>query len=574
MKIENKIAQIREIFSMCINDPDISNRKIAKELGISKTIVGKFRDSAAKLELTVFDIQQMSDEEISKSFNVTSKKVGFVEPEWEDIRKYLQNKRSWGNKLPTVHNAWVQLYIKVYFPNYTSGELPPACMSERTFDRRYADYMTFIGLSRLCHSPNPNNNFGPGSVMEIDTIGDKFPYVTRAGIKCFAVMFTAILKFSDKGYAEAMSSGSSLNWAHAISNAFYYFGGVTEVVRCDNDAALTNHHCKEGQKRLLATIEFVLKDFEVAVDLCPVRRPEYKGSNERHNSFYLKHLFEEELHNGPIVADSIEELNELIRRDLIRINSLPTNHGDLSRDAIFEKYEKDALQPLPLFRPEIKSVSFGYVKLDGYVKYLNHYYFAGFNNTGRNILIKNDNGKRIYLLTDDAKMTNIADYEIDKDATRHNYHKADMFKSQKENIAGRKKEFFISYFNGISGHHENIIATIEWLFTIFASSNQVATRFCNQIYNLYTKYPEDLDCLEATCKHLLVKKNKTDIRGQINTDYKLYTRIKDLGNDIFANTVGKSMNIESKSNQQKENTADTEKDGGSVRGEDYFNELC
>lgn len=53
------------------------------------------------------------------------------------------------------------MYLKKIFPNYVTGELPDGCMSERTFDRRYSEYLHNSGLDALTHKANPNDNFGP-----------------------------------------------------------------------------------------------------------------------------------------------------------------------------------------------------------------------------------------------------------------------------------------------------------------------------------------------------------------------------------------------------------------------------
>lgn len=54
-------------------------------------------------------------------------------------------------------------------------------MSERTFYRRYNEYLEQQGLAILKHQPNISLNFGPASMLEIDTIGDRFTYIDKNG---------------------------------------------------------------------------------------------------------------------------------------------------------------------------------------------------------------------------------------------------------------------------------------------------------------------------------------------------------------------------------------------------------
>ncbi len=575
MNFQDKTETIKRIFSLCQEVPSVSNRQIATTLGISKTTVSKYLHISEEHGLSAGEVLKLDDDRFDAVFNLGSKKVEFVEPDWDAVRQYLQTRLSWGNQLRTVHSAWVNMYIKVHFPDYTSGELPPNCMSDRTFDRRYVEYLNSIGMGHLTHNPNPNNNFGPASMVEIDTIGDKLKYQDRQGQPHQAVVFTAVLKYSGYIYAEAMASGTSLCWAHAIANAFYHFGGCTQALRCDNDTALSKHGCKKGDKRLRASIEFVLRDFDVASDFCPVRYPEYKGTNERSNLHLQRHLFEEFPAGKPIVADNLDELNQMIRLELLRINSASGKQGFLSRMVIFEKYEKNCLLPLPLFRPEIKSVSFGHVGRNGYVRYLRNFYFAGFENAAKDIIIVNDLGKRIYLKIDNQKQTSIADYEIDRNCISPRYHKADNFKTPQENIAARDMNWFMDYFNGLKGEHGQIISTVEWLFKIFSASNQVATRLCNQLCNIYQNSPEDLDCLEAACGQLLKKKLKTDLKTQIYAMYNTYVQIKDMGTDLFDKHLSRQRpdkEVATATPSDDNHTTGGEDD--SVRGEDYFNDLC
>ena len=577
MDKKEKLEFIRHIFSCKLNEPKLSNREIGKRCGVSKTTIGRYFDIASSSGFSAADILNLTDEKIQALFYIReSCKHNFIEPDWESVRLHVQKNRFWGKQLPSIKSTWEYMYIKVYFPNYTIGELPPGCMSERTFDRRYSEYLKSIGLPSSSHNPNPNNNFGPASMVEIDTIGDRFPYITSSGEIKHAVIFTAVSKFSGYIYAEAMPSPSSLCWATAIVNTFYYFGGCFQVLRTDNDTAITNHH-RNGRNiraRLRATIEYTVRDFNIAVDLCPVRAPQFKGKNERSNLHLEKHLFEDCHDKGPFAAEDLDDLNKKLRIDLIRINS-KAESGMLSRMAIFEKYEKSCLSPLPLLRPVIKSVSFGYVRQNGYITYLKNFYYAGYKNAGKEVIVVNDQGKRIYLKIDDKNLTPIADYEIDRNVVSPHYHKAEAFKSEKEKICSRPKEWFISGFNALPQPHSHIITAIEWIFNIFSNSNLVATRLCNQIYNMYCQEPENLDCLDAACNSLVVKNKKTDLKIQLNVAYRTYVQVKELGSDIFAQTVIKPQQNKAAGNASDsgENKDELQNDD-SVRGEAYFDELC
>lgn len=563
------IETIRKMISLIVSQPDISNRKLAQNLGIGRTSASKYRALLTQANISLESLSDLSDEVFSKICGFTTKQAAFVEPDWEEIRLYLSTKRVWGKMLPTERSAWVNLYLKQYFPNF-SGEdcLPDGCMSERTFNRRYSKYLHDKGLDILRHQPYSNNNFGPASMVEIDTIGDRFEYVNAKGEHQKAVIFTAVLKYSGYIYAEAMSSGSGICWAVAIINALYFFEGVPEVLRCDNDKAL----CQYGSPtRLRATIEMVVREFKLGTDLCPVRSPKWKGTNERANLTLQKHLFESQPKSSIPHVDDLTHLNRVLLQEVMNINTASRSHGQLSRLEVFKRYEK----PLPLVRPTVKYMSYAFVRKNGYVTYQNNYYYAGIEQIGKTIIIENNMGKNINLRKD-GNLKVLVSYELDKNAIspRH-YHKADCFKTETEQVTSRPKEWFISAFENLTEPHDAIVKAIQWLFETFKSSTPVATRLCNQIYNLYSKNPQDIDCLNATCEEIIKKGCITELRTQLVRTYNLFSRIKEMGADAFSKFVTPPLNSisEPKEDDCSNTTINQHKYSDSVRGEEYYHEL-
>lgn len=250
----------------------------------------------------------------------------------------------------------------------------------------------------------------------------------------------------------------------------------------------------------------VVREFELGTDLCPVRSPKWKGTNERANLTLQKHLFESQPKSSIPHVEDLTHLNRVLLQEVMKINSASRSHGQLSRLEIFKRYEEPCLKPLPLVRPTVKYMSYAFVRKNGYVTYQNNYYYAGIEHIGKTIIIENNMGKNINLRKD-GNLKVIVSYELDKNAIspRH-YHKADCFKTETERVTSRTKEWFISSFENLSDPHAPIVKAIQWLFEVFKSSTPVATRLCNQIYNLYSKNPQDIDCLNATCCHSPLKK--------------------------------------------------------------------
>lgn len=564
--------QIRAIFKLSFQEPTLGERKLGKRLGLSHSTIGKYKKIAKEANCSAEIVMQMDDEDIKQLFNLQSRKANFIEPDWDEIRKYLQTKGHWGQMLPTIKSAWEFLYLKKMIPDYVTGDLPEGIMSERTFCRRYAEFLHHNGLDQLKHQANPNNNFGPGSVVEIDTIGDRLTYLDANNQEQQAVIFSAVLKYSGLLYAEAMPSGSGICWASAIIHALYAFGGVPEVIRCDNDAALVIHGNQKNRTRFRASIEFTVKEFDLVTDLCPPRKPEWKGRNERANGFAQKHFFEGSDYSKTIRAANLEALNELIKAETFRINSMSRNHGQLSSLEVFNRYESSCLKALPLFQPVVHYISYAVVRKDAYVNYQRNYYYAGKENIGKTILIENKMGKQIYL-RHDKTLVGIVEYELDKNSIPPgNHHKAEKFKTEIEKKTSRPREWFIEEFSKLKGPTENILHLIDWVYESTSQSKQVATRICNSIYRLYDKFPNNLECLDIACRDVLQRKNKVDIVGQLTVAYGTYCRVKLFGPNFFENLKheGNSADLDRCKSEVLSRNNDNE---DSVRGEEYFDDV-
>ena len=125
--------------------------------------------------------------------------------------------------------------------------------------------------------PNYQLNFGAGSVVEIDTIGNLFPYIDSEGNLQRALLFTGVLKYSGLAFMMAIPNGTTMQWGRAIIEMLWSFGGVPQVLRSDNDKAICNYgNSRKGTKtKLKPDIQAILNSFNITGDLCPIRSPKY-----------------------------------------------------------------------------------------------------------------------------------------------------------------------------------------------------------------------------------------------------------------------------------------------------------
>ena len=528
MNTKEKIELIRALCSYLLKDPSLGEYKLGHLLNINHATAGNYKRVLLQRGVTSEQVITLKDDEIAELFSFDTVKKDFIEPDWEEIRLYLDKARCWAHKLPTISSAWRSRYVDMLFPNYKFGPLPDKCMSERTFMRRYNQYLDDHGLQHSRHKPNASCNFGPASVMEIDTIGDKLPFIDKSGVTHDVVIFTATLKYSGYIYAEAMTANQGFNWANAIINACWYFGGTPEVLRSDNDSAICIHGNQQKQTRtcLRPVIALVIRELNLTHDFCPPKAPRWRGQNERTNEDLEQNLLIKELGSEPLLAENIDELNELIRTDLIRLNSRMRAKGQLSRLSVFKQYEQPLLNPLPLIRPVARLMSIKRVRTDGYVSYHQKYYYAGADRRCTNIYLENRMGKRI-ILRDSVKFTSIAEYEVDQNLVSPNrYYKAEKFKTEIESIISRDLIWFQHEVEKFGKQYEGLLRVMGWVYDKIPRSKAVASRICNYIYTQCQKYPDDLDVINMACLDLISRQQVTDVQGTFHTTFQALLRVK------------------------------------------------
>lgn len=482
---------IRELFDLISNNPQLGSRQLVKSPqagGMARTTIDKYRSTAQKLGLSALEIATMPDSQISELFALNSRKSAFRQPNWQEVSSYLISPRSWGARMNTELNAWRYLYVQRFWPDYKFiGPLPDGCMTVRSFNRYYLDYLQKNGLAFIKHQSNSALNFGPASMMEIDTIGDKFKYIDGSGTVKTAVLFTAVSKFSGMVFARFMPSSEGHCWAQSIIEACWFFGGLFQVVRMDNDSAICIHgKGAHRQNKLRPSVHILLKELQLTADLCPCRSPRWKGLNENTNGLLEKQLFSDPTkYQMPLHVANLEELNQMLLQELDRINLLPRSGSRLSRQAIFETYEKQHLRVLPLTKPSVRWLSCGTVRQDGWVAYLKNYYYAGLKYAGHRILIENQMGQNLRILRED-NFKEIADYELDRNQLPPpHYHKAPQFLNEQDKVLLRQKSWFIDNFSALDGPHEHVLQLIEVIWGNLSQASPVSTRRCNFLWHMY-----------------------------------------------------------------------------------------
>ena len=183
-------------------------------------------------------------------------------------------------------------------------------------------------------------------------------------------IFVAVLGASNYTYAEATLSQALPDWTGSHQRAFAFFGGVPEIVVCDNlKSGVTSPHRYEPE--LNPTYQDLATHYSMAVMPARVRKPRDKAKAEAGvllvERWILARLRERTFF-------SLSELNEAIGELLGELNDRPFQKMEGSRRSHFEEIDRPALRPLPPEPYVFATWKKARVHIDYHVEVEGHYY--------------------------------------------------------------------------------------------------------------------------------------------------------------------------------------------------------
>lgn len=305
---------------------ELSNSEIARQCGVYRGTVPKYRSRLLDADLSQSDLDNLADADLKKILSQSkgrgnSRKLD--EPKWEDLAKELSK--------PGATKAYL-------FEEYTRGAIQP--MAYTTFCKRLREQVKRRGP--VMRTPRE-----PGREVLVDFSG-KRPRITdpETGRQTPVELFVACLGASRLAFATAVASQNSEDWIKAHVAMFDYLGGVPRYVIPDNlKAAVINSKRAQTGLRLNERYSIMLRHYDI--DALPARpyEPRDKGLVEQ-SVLHLQRWILYPLSKQTFF--SLRELNDAIRPLLDRVNSKPMKRiGNLSRRQIFETEEKHSLKPLP-----------------------------------------------------------------------------------------------------------------------------------------------------------------------------------------------------------------------------------
>ena len=354
------MRKIRDVLRLTFGE-GLSRREVSRSLGIPTSTLGDYVGRARLAGLSWPLPEDLDDTALERLLfpptppSTTSR----PEPAWNIVHAELRKKGV------TLQLLWLEY-----------RELHPDGLGYSQFCHHYQAWRRHVDVvMRQRHRA--------GEKTFVDFAGQRIPIYDRATgeVALRAELFVAVLGASNYLFAEALSSQELANWVKGHVDAFEFFGGVSEVVVCDNLRAGVSS-ANRYEPELNATYQEMARHYGTAIVPARPYRPRDKAKVEvgvqiaerwiiavlRHRRFY-----------------SLAQANEAIAACVGAINARAFKKMDGSRAELFEALERPALRALPTQRYELATWKLARVNIDYHVEVDRHYYSVPHQLVGKQV---------------------------------------------------------------------------------------------------------------------------------------------------------------------------------------------
>jgi len=299
-----------------------SNRAIALSLGISREAVSDYLTRAAVAGLS-WPLQPTVDD--------------------ADLERLLFPPIPVSQNIPKPD--WSSIHTERKKPNATLGVLHEEYLKEHPQGIRYSQFCTLYREYVFSLKPYLRQVYTAGERVLVDYAGAVMRvHDAQSNTIRSAQLFIGVLGASCYIYAEAHWSQKTPNWLSAHARMFQFFGGVPEIVVCDN--------LKSGVTKASRTEPVINESYQHLADhfgceIVPARarKPTDKAKVEN-TVLYIQRQIVFVLRKRTFT--SLGELNEAIQQLVHVLNAKPFQKLPGSRSSNFEAVERPAMRPLPV----------------------------------------------------------------------------------------------------------------------------------------------------------------------------------------------------------------------------------
>ena len=195
---------------------NLSERQIARALGISRTVVARTLQTFRASGLEYPAVEQLADSQLQE--NLERGKTP------QDGARYTE-----------LAERFPEMLVELKKKGVTLQWLWEGYIHENPQGYQYSQYC--LHFHRWCRSEEVSMHieYKAGEAMLVDWAGDKLQVINGLTGQNWALdQFVAILGASELTYVEARESQEEAQWIRANEGAFRYFGGVTSALIPDN----------------------------------------------------------------------------------------------------------------------------------------------------------------------------------------------------------------------------------------------------------------------------------------------------------------------------------------------------
>jgi transposase len=331
----------------------LSQHEISTSVGISRTSVHNYLDRARQAGLSWPLPEELDAAGLeARLFRRTDEGVQSDRPEPNWLEVHHEHKRGKHVTLQLLH-----LEYKAIYPDGWG------------YTQFCAHYRRWLGRQDVVM----RLEYAAGERMFVDFAGDTVPVTDpQTGEVWDAQLFVSVLGASGYLYAEAVRSQDLASWLGVHARALEFYGGAPRLIVPDNLKSGVTKACWY-EPGLNASYQELARWYSLGILPARPYRPKDKGAVEA-GVQVAEHWILAPLRKRRFF--SLGELNVAIAEQVRLVNERPFRGQTLSRRALFEELERDALQPLPTTRYEIALWKPARVNIDYHVEYDAHFYSA------------------------------------------------------------------------------------------------------------------------------------------------------------------------------------------------------
>ena len=464
------MKKIREIIRFTCTT-NMSERKIARALNISRPVVAQYIRDFNASELTYEQIKDMADSQFLALFEKQKNRK---------CSKYEELSRQFPHVAIELKKTGVTLMI-----------LWNEYQREHPGGYSYSQFCYHFQVWRNASKITMHIEHKAGDKMFVDYAGDRLKVVdSTTGKEQLVEVFVAILGSSQLTYAEASLSQKSEEWIRSNERAFIYFGGVTQAIVPDNLRSGVSKSDKY-EPGINPMFDDFAEHYRTVILPARVRRPKDKALVESAVRLVYQRIYAP-LRNRTF--RSLNELNEAIRDLLKKHNDTPFQRLNMSRRELFERVEKQVLKPLPMERYAIKQCKELTVQFNYHVELREdrHYYSVPWQFRGKRVRVIYDD-RTVAIYYDNIRIVQHRRIRIPNDYTTLPAH----MPPEHRNYAEWSPERFIKWGQSIG---DDVAEMISFVLKSRKHPEQ-AFKTCMGILNLVKEHGPDR--LNKACKRAL-----------------------------------------------------------------------